>query len=252
MPPNTFDEKPDDAPEDPRREFLVRALQLGLFAGGAGWQRAALADLFGSIPSKLPPGKSIFELHGDVRINGQPAHKEVVVNASDKISVGKGGHAVFAVGDSAFLVRENSDVEFSGSHFLVSGLRLLTGALLSVVGKRDDSNGMGVSTPTVTIGIRGTGFYTEANPALTYFCTCYGVTNIVANADANSTETIKSKHHDAPRYILATPVNGQHIIPAPFINHTDLELATLEALVGREVPFAVTSKSYERPRREEY
>ncbi|MBL6750624.1 MAG: FecR domain-containing protein [Nevskia sp.] len=238
--------------EDPRREFLIAALKLGLFAGGLGWRRPALADFFGQVPSKLPQGRSIFDLRGDVRVNGEPARKETVVAAGDRVTVGKGGHAVFAVGDSAFIVREDSDLQMSGSKLLVRGLRLLTGALLSVVGRRDDSSGLGVTTQTATIGIRGTGFYTEADAARTYFCTCYGVTNVAAGSSPGSNETIVSRHHDAPRYILAAPESGQYIVPAPFLNHTDLELMILEALVGRTVPFGIATKAYDGPQRDDY
>jgi hypothetical protein len=244
--------KPQDDPADPRREFLVRALQLGLLAGGLGWQRGALADLFGRIPARLPEGKSIFELSGDVQVNGQPAHRDTVIGAGDKLTAGSNAHAVFAVGDSAFILRGDSELHLSGTRLLVRGLRLVNGALLSVVGKRSADSTLNVQAPTTTVGIRGTGFYTEADAEKTYFCTCYGQTSIVSSSDPTSTETIASKHHDAPRYILAAPADGKYIVPAPFLDHTDLELMTLEALVGRQVPFSLGSNLYDGPRREDY
>jgi hypothetical protein len=39
-------------------------------------------------------------------------------------------------------------------------------------------------------------------------------------------------------------------VPAPFLNHTDLELMTIEAIVGREVPFGLTGSEYEGPQRD--
>jgi hypothetical protein len=49
------------------------------------------------------------------------------------------------------------------------------------------------------------------------------------------------------------PGKGEQIIrPAPFINHTDVELALLEELVGRSVPFAIGSDVYEAPRKRLY
>ena len=53
-------------------------------------------------------------------------------------------------------------------------LRLLTGSLLSVFGERGANQALSVNTSTATIGIRGTGIYMEAEPDLTYLCTCYG------------------------------------------------------------------------------
>jgi hypothetical protein len=128
--------------------------------------------------------------------------------------------------------------------------RLVTGAMLAVFGPRGGSDRFEIRTPTATIGIRGTGVYTEADPEKSYICTCYGLTQLSANADPGATEQIKATHHDAARYVLAKPDQGRRIVPAPFINHDDLELMTLEALVGREVPFAISDDTYERPRRE--
>ena len=128
---------------------------------------------------------------------------------------------------------------------LVSGLRLLTGALLSVFGKREHH----FSTPTATIGIRGTGLYVESEPEFSYVCTCYGTTDIAAAGDDASKETIVSRHHDAPRYVYADGASGQRIRSAPFKNHTDLELALIEALVGRTTPFNLFDEGYGSPRR---
>jgi hypothetical protein len=237
--------------DDSRRELLVQMLKLGLVAGG-GWNSSALADLFGRMPTKLPEGKSIFEIHGNVQVNGQPATKDTFVTASDTVSTDAGSYVILKVGDGAFIVREKSVLELKGREVLVTTMRLVSGALLSVFGRRSVDDAIDVHTPVATIGIRGTGFYTESEPQQTYFCTCYGTTNIAASAAPDESEVIKSKHHDAPRYILAQPDNGRRIVPAPFKNHNDLELMTIEAIVGRQVPFNISSKAYERARREDY
>jgi hypothetical protein len=132
-----------------------------------------------------------------------------------------------------------------GDDAFVNQLRLLTGALLSVFGKGPRY----VSAPTSTIGIRGTGLYVEAEPDLTYVCTCYGETDIAAADDPSVTERIVSIHHDAPRYVLAKPDKGRRIVPAPFKNHDDLELMLIESLVGRTPPFSLFDESYGSPRR---
>jgi hypothetical protein len=238
--------------DDARRELLVQMLRLGLVAGGAGWNRAALADLFGRMPTKLPDNKSIFEIKGNVTVNGKPANEDTFVTAKDTVATDAGSYVILKVGDGAFIVREKSVLELDGREVLVTAMRLVTGALLSVFGKRDPVDAISVKTPVATIGIRGTGFYTESEPQQTYFCTCYGTTNVAASADPNESETIKARHHDAPRYVLAEPQEGKRIIPAPFKNHNDLELMTIEAIVGRKVPFAISSKAYERARREDY
>ena len=109
---------------------------------------------------------------------------------------------------------------------------------------------MRVTTVTAALGIRGTGFYVESDPALTYFCTCYGTTDVAANADPGSKTTVESKHHDRPLYIVNDAERGKNIRNAPFINHTDQELALIEALVGRTTPFVFENDAYSTPRRD--
>jgi hypothetical protein len=91
--------------------------------------------------------------------------------------------------------------------------------------------------------------YVESDPDLTYICTCYGVTSLTATEDPSSNETIASKHHDAPRYILAEGSKGDRIQAAPMKNHEDIELMLIEELVGRTPPFSVSDSGYSAPRR---
>ncbi|MGQ0622326.1 MAG: hypothetical protein ACT4QA_20820 [Panacagrimonas sp.] len=237
--------------DDARRAFLLRAMALGLFSGGMGWNLPALAQLFGRVPRRLPEGRSIFEMRGRVLVNGQPATYETRIGPTDKLETADGSFIVAAVGGTAFILRQNSSIELDGRELLVRSMRLVRGALLSVFGKRRRDEEVEMRTVVATIGIRGTGAYAEVDPEKTYFCTCYGTTDIRSEQDRNQTEQIVSRHHDAPRYVLATPdANGRHIIPAPFFNHTDLELMTIEAIVGREVPFGVAGLGYEGPQRD--
>ncbi|MBI2383117.1 MAG: hypothetical protein HYV18_03485 [Gammaproteobacteria bacterium] len=235
--------------DERRRRLLVRALGLGVFAGGLGWRPAAYGAPFGRRPEKLPEGRSVFELRGAVTVNGRAATAASAIRASDTIRVGADSYLIAAVGDGAFLVRENSVLELGGENLLVRSMRLLSGAVLAVFGKRGPAEAVGMSTPVATIGIRGTGFYAQTDPARTYFCTCYGTVRMSALDDPGQTEQVTATHHDAARYILAQPDNGRRIVPAPFINHTDLELMTIEAIVGREVPFGLPDAQYEAPRR---
>ncbi|MCB2000511.1 MAG: hypothetical protein KDH91_08935, partial [Rhodoferax sp.] len=95
----------------------------------------------------------------------------------------------------------------------------------------------------------GTGFYIEADPERTYFCTCYGVTDVEANSDPQSRETVAASRHDRPLYIVADGGAGNNIRNAPFINHTDQELSLIETLVGRKTPFVFSGPTYTGPRR---
>ncbi len=239
--------KPKEEIDDPRRKMLVRALAGGFFvAGSAGILQPVHA--MGKIPKILEPGKSICDIRGNVTVSGRKADENALITSSDVVVTGRRSHVVFAVGKDAFVLRSNSRLELSGSGMLVNTLRLVTGKLLSVFGKTKHR----IKTPNATIGIRGTGVYTEAEPEQTYICTCYGVVDLSADNDKDSTETIISQHHDAPRYILSNEASGRNIREAPFINHTNLELQVIEGLVGREPPFTMAGGGYSAPRRTDY
>lgn len=220
-----------------RRNFLKQALSSGLFAAGSlGLNLSAFA--MGQIPRVLEPGKSIYKINGTVKVDKTLATIDTKITAGSVIETGRNSHVIFAVGKDAFVLRSNSTLQLSGTDYLLSGLRLVTGKLLSVFGKREKKKQLKVSTVVATIGIRGTGVYLESEPDKTYVCTCYGIADLASTSDSASKETVVTKHHDAPRYILAKADTGKSIQPAPVINHTDDELELIETLVGRSVPFA--------------
>lgn len=236
--------------DDPRRMVLVRALSAGLLGTCMTPAQAITFGLLSSKPTKLPEGQSIFRMSGNVAVNKQAATMDTRIKPGDTVQTGKDSEIVFVVGTQAMILRENSELQIEAAagglaSLVIAGLRMLTGKLLSV---SRDSN-MQVRTATSTVGIRGTGFYVEADPERTYFCTCYGVTDVQAANDPQSRETVTSTHHDRPLYILADGAAGRKIRDAPFINHTDQELALIETLVGRERPFVFPRRGYTAPRR---
>lgn len=238
--------------EDPRRRLLIQALAAGLFSAGLPGTNALAAGIFGSRPARLPAGQSVYRISGQATVNGQEATLETLINPGDTVQTAQNSEIIFVVnGNHSMILRGDSHLVIesakstSGS-LLINGLRLLTGKLLSV----SRNTQLRVSTATATIGIRGTGFYVESDPALTYFCTCYGVTDIAANADPESKTTVESKHHDKPLYIVNDAEQGKNISDAPMINHTDQELALIEALVGRTTPFVFEKDAYSTPRRD--
>jgi len=235
-------------PDDPRRRLLLRLLAIGMFANLP--VARAIADVFGEKPSRLPADRSIFRITGQVSVNGTPATLKTGIGPSDTIQTGRKSEAIFVSGTSAFVLRASSTLTLGREkqdNALVNALRLVTGKVLAVFAP---GNPQRLSTTTATIGVRGTGMYAEADPEQTYFCTCYGVTDVRANADPNAVKTVKASHHDEPLYILAKARDGKTIRPAPFINHTDQELMLIETLVGRVPPFVFPSEDYGGPRKD--
>ena len=201
-----------------RRDFLLQSAACG----------AALL-----LPASSHAGK-LHEFEGEVMINGRLASRANELRAHDLVKTGSSGRLVLVMGKDAFLIRANSEVEILGKPeaLLLTGLRMLTGALLGVFGKGGPRQ---LLTATATAGIRGTGVYMEASPERTYFCTCYGAVEI---EDRHRTEKrlVVSSHH-AANIIYGALTDGKMLHEAQFINHTDDELVMLEKLVGRAPPF---------------
>jgi hypothetical protein len=231
--------------DDPRRRILIQALAAGFFSGAG----TAAAQIFGRSPGPLPAGQSIYRVSG-ATVNNVAATLQTRIKPGDTVETAANGEIVFAVAEEAFLLRGGSRMVIEqppARSGLVTAMRLVTGKVLSVFGKGRPTR---IVTATSTIGIRGTGLYAETDPEQTYFCTCYGVTDVVANTDPTSKDTVVATHHDKPLYILAKGKQGERIRRAPFINHTDQELMLIESLVGRTPPFVFPLENYNAPRRE--
>jgi hypothetical protein len=179
-----------------RRDWLLGAAGLVVF----GDARAQV---------RLEPG--IRGRSGDVRVSG------------DRITTGADGQLTILVGRDAMLVRRNSTL-----NVVANGFRLVTGAVLTVF---SPGRSRQLTTPTATIGIRGTAVYLEAERGRTYVCTCYGEAELRSAFDSGSRETVRTKRHDQPRYVMAKS-SPQMLMQAPVANHTDAELRTLEKLLA--------------------
>lgn len=213
--------------------------------------RAFAQNTFGTRPTKLPPNQSIYRLVGTVAVNGNPANLQTRIFVGDTVETGKDSELVFVVGTHSMLLRAECKLVIEGektesASLLMKGCRLLAGKVLSA----SRNMPMTVTTTTASIGIRGTGWYAESDPEQTYFCTCYGTTEVAAIHDPQNRETVTTKRHDRPLYILGKSAGAKAIRNAPFINHTDQELSLIEALVGRTPPFIFSRDDYSGPRRD--
>jgi hypothetical protein len=208
-----------------RRLFLQ-----GLSAGAAGGLTAWVHQALAAEPNALRQG--MHRIKGEVAVNGVPVKEGALIKRGDVVATGAGAHAVYVLGDNAFLQRADSRVAF-GENSVATFLRVVTGGLLSVFGKGSRQ----LTTPVATIGIRGTGCYIETDAHKSYFCLCFGAVDLQPlNGQPLSYATTQ---HEKPLMIE----NGA-TKPTMVMNHTDAEIIMLEALVGRGSPFPSGKSKY--------
>lgn len=179
--------------------------------------------------------QGVRKVEGIASVNGQSAQVGDIVVVGNTVTTGPGGMVIFVVETAVFLLRENTRLTLTRENLYESAavdvIRLLEGKMLGVFSRRRRKR---LLTPTAVVGIRGSGVYTEVDPETTYLCTCYGRAEIVSAADPTRRESVRTRHHEAPRYIDAKG----NIFKAPVIHHTDEELILLESMAGRRPPFA--------------
>lgn len=207
----------------PHRRHLLQTL------GGLGLS-AFMVQAMSMGARPLAPG--IRSLKGTVLVNGAPAKEGQLVLEGDTIATGRASEVTYVMGNNAYLMREHSHVQF-GSEGAVAILRVVTGKVLAVFGP----GAKRIDMPTVTAGIRGTACYIETTDSQTYFCLCYGTAELTPKADPGQARTVATEYHDSP-FFVGTNRTEPLFHSAPVINHHDYELTLLEALVGRQPPFA--------------
>ena len=182
---------------------------------------------------------NIVELRGDVLRNGRALTANDTIATGDRIETGPGSTAVFAVGHSAFMLRQNTRISLEGEESTaVKVLRLLTGAVASVWGQCTDRQ---VILPTLTAGIRGTGVYAEVFPEQAlrgYFCNCYGTVDLAAGSESLVSQSV---YHQS-FWAEPAPRNGRLLTPAGAINHTDEELEFLASLIGQRTAWQIAGR----------
>jgi len=231
---------------DPRRRgLLVAALEAGIFGAAtlSATPMSSSAAVLGTRPRKLPTGRSIYTLEGSATVNGAAATLDTNIAPGDTVETGSAARLIFVDRGNAHILRENSRVTLPAAEDSANVLRVVTGVLLSVFGRRKRR----LVTAAATIGIRGTGVYIESNPEESYICTCYGTAELIPYESTTVEETVVSEHHDEPRYAIRGGGDGKRFRRAPFKNHTDLELALIEGLVGRTPPFSFTLDQFDSP-----
>jgi hypothetical protein len=161
---------------------------------------------------------------GEVLVNGKALDKNTKIKHGDTIETKANSSVRFNVASDAFSAKANTKfkLEKLGTKKI---LNVVNGGVMAVFGKGNH----GVATPNMTAGIRGTGTYTLVKNSKTYFCTCYGHTEVGAHGE---TKELKATHHN-----MIWVTNDKIKAAKGMENHTDDELRVLEKMVGRTVPF---------------
>jgi hypothetical protein len=215
-----------DATDDARRRLLIKALAAGLFS--AGWPRGQ------GFAATSP--KSVFRVTGTVTVNDQAATADTSIGPNAKLRIAKNSELIAILGELAIIVRSESEVVVGDK---VSDLRVIKGNLLAAAAPGEYR----IATNIATIVQRGkdekagVGFYVEAKEELTYFCTCYGVSEISVNDDATIKSAVSAQHHDRPVNIFGDKNRRERIVTAKFKNHTDEELKLIGELIKHIPPF---------------
>lgn len=197
----------------------------------------ALSGALLPLPAAAQAG-IVHELSGEVRLNGFPMARNSAVYAGQTITTGHDGRIWFTLAGDAFFLRPGSELRLRSSSVrgvLIDALRLVTGAMGATFGRGRPRS---VITPTVTIGIRGTGVYVESSAAETYACNCFGATELASTASGTMMERVQvmAENHQARR-IHRDAQTGMRIVRANFERHTNEEIIRLESLAGRPSPF---------------
>jgi len=174
----------------------------------------------------------IQQLNGAVYINHRRADANSVIKPGDQLVVGHDGELEFVLGEDAFRLGPQTSLTLAaGGATGISALRLLTGALLGVFGRRRQR--LPIETAYATIGIRGTAAYVAVSPHDLYTCTCYGTTDLVAGGQR---DVITATHHNA--HTVARHGDGTATMKASSVQgHDDDGLRRLENYLGRVPAF---------------
>ena len=205
--------------------------------------KAAAAWLvMGGVSAAIAQQRSnVVQLTGDALLNGKRLIPNQTIQTGDQVQTGPGSNLIFVMGNASFLVRQNSlvTVERGATLNTASLLRIATGAVASVWSK---GSSKGIITPTLTVGIRGTGVYAEVMPNQgnrTYFCNCYGTVELDAGGSQKLSE---AKYHQAFWADKEPNQNNTRLSPAGLFNHTDAEQEFLARLINQRTYWQIAGR----------
>jgi hypothetical protein len=169
-------------------------------------------------------------MQGKVWVNDVPATYHTLIKPGDTIKTGAKSRVIFVIGEDVYKLAAHSSLRLrynpTSNNRFVNAMRLISGILEAVFGKGRRT----IQTPTATIGIRGTGIFIKIEDKSTYFCTCYGETEIYTRYKPRYLRVSATHHH---AYSISHDRINPRIVSDTMKYHIDEQLYYLESLVGR-------------------
>ena len=196
------------------------------------------ATLLGLMP-KRSYANIIREMEGEVWVNQALATQETLIKPGDMIKTGAKSRIIFVMGEDVYKLGARSILQLNSNNdenSFAKTMRLVTGTLMGVFSKGEKK----IEVPTAAIGIRGTGLFLKIESNSTYFCTCYGETEIVTTGLTPHHQPVATVYHKA--YSISHDSNNPLLTADQLRDHQDKELYHLESLIGRKPPIGFKSK----------
>lgn len=206
---------PDNICYTSRRKFLI-----------------ASTALLGSAIPGLAQATVIRTLEGQVWVNEALADLTTPIQPGDTVTTGAKSKIIFVIGKDVYQLGAHSTLRlrWHRDNTLVKAMYLVSGLFTGAFGP----GGKKIETSSASIGIRGTGVFFKVSPENTYFCTCYGHTEIITQGTDPQHQLVSATHHKA--YTIKQVADRSIVSPDTMKYHTDEDLYYLESLVDRRPP----------------
>jgi len=218
------------------KRLLVLAVFLSaaaafLSAGGAGESAGAPVTGFTGV---------VQYLEGEVTMDGRPLEiGDRVVSGSTFVTAPDSSCEILFGGKNIFRIQENTVVVITlkkgqGELDLQKGGMALVLQKLETLGSREPE--FGVTTPSASLGVRGTAFFVQVeSESSTYICACNGTLQ-VEDGKSRQSQDLTGTHHKALRF-EARADGTYEAGPAPMLYHDDGDLDSLAAEIGETIPW---------------
>jgi len=163
---------------------------------------------------------------GDTFVNGKKLTLNTTIKYGDSIETKRGASFRFNIGKEAFLVNEKTKFSLNKEDG-TNVIDLVSGSIMGTFSKGKHA----LKTPNMTAGIRGTVVFALVKENKSYFCTCYGATDVKAH-QLDEDIHLEATHHTM---VWITPEKVNRGAKMEF--HTDDEIRALDKMVGRTPKF---------------